>query len=464
MKFDKGLDLMKHSAETTAVFESLPVLQALKIMALPTIISQLIVLIYNFADTFYVGKTNDPHMVAALSLILPVFNISLSLANLTSVGSGTLISRLLGEKREDEARRVGAFSVYAAILAAALFSLVMAAFMEPILYLLGADEHTMLYAKQYSYCVIVFGGVPTVLSNVLSNLLRSAGRVKRGRLRHNLRRADKHRARPAFYVRPHAARLRGARRGRRDLHIELHRLPLFRLRDIQMGKDSVVTFSLRSGMPSPRSIRSTFGVGVPAALTTFLFDLDYVVIDRLMVEYGNVALAAVGIVLKAERLPLNFGVGLCQGMMPLVAYNYSSGDHKRMKAVMLCALKVGLITSALSIAMYELAAPYIMRAFITEAGTVALGTDFLRIRVLATPLMFMSFFTVFLFQAFGRGDKAFFLGVSRWLVLNIPMLFILNGIFGMYGIVWSQTTADILTVALSFYVYRQYERASLKRL
>ena len=151
-------------------------------------------------------------------------------------------------------------------------------------------------------------------------------------------------------------------------------------------------------------------------------------------------------------------------MMPLVAYNYSSGDHKRMKAVMLCALKVGLITSALSIAMYELSAPYIMRAFITEAGTVELGTDFLRIRVLATPLMFMSFFTVFLFQAFGRGDKAFFLGVSRWLVLNIPMLFILNGIFGMYGIVWSQTAADILTVALSFYVYRQYERASLKRL
>ena len=78
--------------------------------------------------------------------------------------------------------------------------------------------------------------------------------------------------------------------------------------------------------------------------------------------------------------------------------------------------------------------------------------------------MFMSFFTVFLFQAFGSGDKAFFLGVSRWLVLNIPMLFILNGIFGMYGIVWSQTAADILTVALSFYVYRQYERASLKRL
>ena len=455
---------MKRSAETTAVFESLPVLQALKIMALPTIISQLIVLIYNFADTFYVGKTNDPHMVAALSLILPVFNISLSLANLTSVGSGTLISRLLGEKREDEARRVGAFSVYAAIIAAALFSLVMAVFMEPILYLLGADEHTMLYAKQYSYCVIVFGGVPTVLSNVLSNLLRSAGASKEAGFGITFGGLINIALDPLFMfvLMPRGCEVLGA--GVATCISNFIACFYFAFVIFRMGKDSVVTFSLKGGMPSPRSIRSTFGVGVPAALTTFLFDLDYVVIDRLMVEYGNIALAAVGIVLKAERLPLNFGVGLCQGMMPLVAYNYSSGDHKRMKAVMLCALKVGLITSALSIAMYELSAPYIMRAFITEAGTVELGTDFLRIRVLATPLMFMSFFTVFLFQAFGRGDKAFFLGVSRWLVLNIPMLFILNGIFGMYGIVWSQTAADILTVALSFYVYRQYERASLKRL
>lgn len=462
MNFAKVLILVKNNAETTAVFESLPVLKALEIMALPTIISQLIVLIYNFADTFYVGKTNDPHMVAALSLILPVFNITLSLASLTSVGSGTLISRLLGEKREGEARKICAFSIYASILAAALFSLLMAVFMEPVLYLLGADEHTMLYAKQYSYCVIVFGGVPTVLSNVLSNLLRSAGASREAGFGITFGGLINIALDPLFMfvLMPRGQEVFGA--GVATCISNYIACLYFVFVIFRMGKDSVITFSLKTGMPSSGSIRSTFGVGVPAALTTLLFDLDYVVIDRLMVEYGNVALAAVGIVLKAERLPLNFGVGLCQGMMPLVAYNYSSGDHKRMKAVMLCALKVGLIMSAVSVALYELVAPYIMRAFIEETGTVALGTDFLRIRVLATPLMFMSFFTVFLFQAFGRGDKAFFLGVSRWLVLNIPMLFILNGVFGIYGIVWSQFTADSLTVALSFYVYKKYADRHLR--
>ena len=90
---------------------------------------------------------------------------------------------------------------------------------------------------------------------------------------------------------------------------------------------------------------------------------------------------------------------------------------------------------------------------------MALASQFLRIRVLATPLMFLSFFTVYLFQAFGKGRVSLFLGVTRWLVFNIPMLFLLNAMFGMFGIVWSQVTADTLTVLLSFYVYRKHRPA-----
>lgn len=454
---------MKPSAENKIVFESLPVLKAIKIMALPTIISQIIVLIYNFADTFYVGKTNDPYMVAGISLILPIFNITLSLANLTSVGSGALISRLLGEKMTTEARKVCAFSVYASIAAAALFSLGMAVFMEPVLYMLGADERTLLYAKQYAGCVIVAGGVPTVLSNALACILRSVGASKAAGFGITLGGLINIALDPLFMfvIMPDGQEVLGA--GVATCVSNYLACFYFIYMMFRMRRDSVVTLSFRAGLPSAKSIRSALGVGAPSALTTLLFDIDYIVLDRLMAEYGTIALAAVGIVLKAERLPLNVGIGLCQGMLPLVAYNYSSGDHKRMTDIMLSTLKIGLITAAVSVALYEISAPYIMKAFIDEAGTVELGTDFLRIRVLATPLMFMSFFTVYLFQAFGRGDKAFLLGVSRWLVLNIPMLFILDGIFGMYGIVWSQSTADVLTVMLSFYVYKQYERTSLKR-
>lgn len=144
-------------------------------MAVPTIISQIVVLVYNLADTFYVGRTNNPYMVAGASLILPVFSITLSLASLTGIGGGSLMARLLGEKQENEAKRVCSFSIYISLLVAAFFSVGTAVFMKPLLSLLGAGENTWQFAMQYALMVIVIGGIPTVLSNVLSNLLRSIG-------------------------------------------------------------------------------------------------------------------------------------------------------------------------------------------------------------------------------------------------------------------------------------------------
>ncbi len=142
--------------------------------------------------------------------------------------------------------------------------------------------------------------------------------------------------------------------------------------------------------------------------------------------------------------------------MPIVAYNYSAKNHDRMYGIIKFSIRVGIIVSVISIALYECFAGSIMRIFIPDPETVLLGTGFLRIRCLATPLMFMSFFTVYVFQGFGEGNKSLFLGVMRWVVFNIPMLFLLNHIIGMYGVVWSQVCADILTVMLSFYVYRRY--------
>lgn len=451
---------MKQKVDNKDIFETMPIGRALKTMAVPTIISQIIVLIYNLADTFYVGKTNNPYMVAATSLVLPVFNICLSLASLTGVGGGSLISRLLGEHNENEAKKVSSFSIYISIIVTALFSLIIGLFMTPILHLLGADETTFTYARQYAFCVIVIGGVPTVLSNVLSNLLRSIGVSKEAGLGITLGGLINIALDPLFMfvILPKGKEVLGV--GIATCISNCIACVYFICVIIKIRKKSVITFAF-AGMPKKVSVISIFNVGVPSALATLLFDLDYIVIDKLMVGYGNIALASIGIVLKAERLPLNVGIGLCQGMMPIVAYNYSSKNYERMKATIKYSRNTGIITSVISIALYEIFAVYIMKMFINDTSTVALGTDFLRIRVLATPLMFMSFFTVYLFQAFGKGNKALFLGVMRWLVFNIPMLFLLNQIIGMYGIVWSQITADVLTVALSIFTYTRYEKKYL---
>ena len=107
--------------------------------------------------------------------------------------------------------------------------------------------------------------------------------------------------------------------------------------------------------------------------------------------------------------------------------------------------------------MYEIFAPYIMRIFIADPQTVELGTHFLRARSLATPFMFICFHLVNFFQAVGFGGRALALGSARWVVFNIPLLFVMNWVFGMYGIVWTQVVADVMMAALSVWVYRRFE-------
>ena len=450
--------VMKQEVKTANedVFEKLPVPVALRKMILPAVTSQLIVLIYNMADTFYVGQTENPYMVASTSLILPVFNITLCLAGLAGIGGGALISRLLGRGDEAEARRVSAFSLYLGGAIAAAFSLCMALFMGPILNLLGAGENTYQYAREYALCVIVLGGIPTVLSNVLANLIRSIGRSREAGIGIVCGGLLNIALDPLFMfvLMPKGREVLGA--GIATCLSNCVACLFFLTVVLRMGEKSIITVSPRAGLARRESVAAIFAVGIPSAVTTFLFDLDYVILDKLMVSYHDLALAAIGIVLKVERFPLNVGIGICQGMLPLVAYNYASKNKQRMEQTIRLSRGLGLAVAGVSVVLYEIFAVQFTHLFISDPQTVEMASQFLRIRVLATPLMFLSFFTVYLFQAFGKGRISLMLGVTRWLVFNIPMLFLLNTIFGMYGLVWSQAAADILTVTMSFYVYNKF--------
>lgn len=438
------------------IFETLPIPRALATLAVPTIIGQLVVLIYSLADTFYIGRTNNPLMVAGASLILPVYNICISIAGLAGVGGGTLISRLLGAGKEEQARKVSSFSFYLSVGLSVLFSVGTALFMHPLLYGLGASGDTYVYARQYAFCVIVLGALPTVMSITLSNLLRSVSCAKQAGFGVSMGGVINIFLDPLFMFVLFPAGMETAAAGIATMCSNSIVCVYYLAVLGKMRERTILNLSPGAGMPEKKEIGSIFSVGVPAALATLLFDLAYVVIDKLAAGYGDIPLAAVGIVLKAERLPLNVGIGLCQGMMPIAAYNYSSGNHGRMKQVVSFSRMVGLAIGAVSIVLYEIFAEHILHFFINDPQTVVIGANFLRIRCLATPFMFMCFHLVNLFQAVGKGGRALFLAVVRWAVFNIPILFLFNRVFGMYGIVCTQIVADICTVAVSFYVYGRF--------
>ncbi|MBQ7221343.1 MAG: MATE family efflux transporter [Synergistaceae bacterium] len=441
------------------VFESWPIPKALTELALPMIFGQLIILVYNLADTFFIGRTNNPLMVAGVSLLLPVFNISITFANLFGIGGGTLISRLMGAKREDEAKTVSSFCFYMTIISAGIFALSMFVFMESVLRLLGASNDTMPFAKQYTFCVIVIGAVPTILSMTLSNFLRSTGCAKQAGFGVSMGGIINMGLDPLFMfvLLPKGYEVLGA--GIATMLSNVIICSYFLIVILRMKGNNILSLSVRNIIPSRQNAYSIFAVGIPAAISVTLFDITYIIIDKLASGYGDIPLAAVGIVLKAERLPLNVGIGLCQGMMPLAAYNYSARNFARMREAVNFSRLVGLVIGFAAVALYEIFAPQIMRIFIEDAQTVELGTHFLRARVLATPFMFMCFHLVNFFQAVGHGGKALALGTERWVVFNIPLLFIMNYVFGMYGIVWTQVVADIMMTAVSVIVYWRFERS-----
>lgn len=443
------------------IFERLPVPKAVQKMIVPTIMGQLIVLIYNMADTFFLGRTGNPYMVAGASLILPVYNISLALSAMSSMGGGPLISRLLGTKDIDEARKVSSFCTYLSVFIAIFFSLLIALFLDPLMSLLGADSDTAPYARSYAICVLVFGCLPTVLSSALSNLLRSVGESKKSGFGITMGGIINIGLDPLFMfvLLPEGMEVVGAgvATAISNFIVCIYFIVVIR----GLGSESVLKLYPVTRLPSRKSIRETLVVGFPAAVNNLLFDLDYAIIGRLMSSYTGIAVAAAGIVLKIERLPLNIGIGISQGMMPIVAYNYAANNYERMRHTVRYSRRLGIICAAISIILYEIFAGQLVNFFILNAETVLLGTKFLRIRVLATPFMFLCFFTVFIFNAFGMGKNTLFLTLMRWIIFNIPMLFILEHFIGMFGIVMSQFCADVLAATVSLIFYTHFERSLL---
>ncbi len=435
------------------LFEEDRIWHAFAVMALPAIASQLITLVYNLADTWFVGRTNNPYMVAACSLVLPVYMLTIVISNVFGVGGGTLIARLIGSKQDDEASRVSSACIWMAFLSGALFSLVCLLAMDPMLRLLGASDNVLGYSKQYMFFVVVIGGTPVIISNTLSSMLRSIGLSAKASFGLGMGGVLNIILDPLFMfvILPDGRQVMGAAIA--TMLSNIAALIYFIVIYGRAEKDTILKSRMKGDHPSKESVKAIFGVGIPAAAGVFLFDLCNIVINRFAASYGDIELAAIGIVLKAERLPLNIGVGICMGMVPLIAYNYSSGNIKRMDGFYRFARVVGLVVDSLCIVLYYNFAPVIMRAFIENADTVLFGTEYLRARCFATPLMFLSFAMVHFTQAIGRGRESLLLSVVRQIVFNIPIMILLNSMFKMTGIVWTQAVADTFTVIVSYIVY-----------
>ncbi len=442
-----------NAPHTKELFETMPVSRALMKMAMPAIASQLVTLIYNVADTWFIARTDNPYMVAASSLVLTLFFMMTALATLFGTGGGTLAVQLMGSGDEPEARRVASLSVVLSAATALAFSVICLVFMNPLLRALGASDNTIGYARQYLFFVVVLGGVPTVLSQAMSTMVRNAGYSRKAGFGLSMGGILNVMLDPLFMfvIMPDGYEVIGAAIA--TMLSNMIALGYFVAVYKKLKDNSILELPKRVERIRSGSMRAILAVGLPAAASVLLYDLTNIVINRLASSHGDIALAAMGIVLKIERLPLNICIGICLGMTPLIAYNFASGNRERMKAFFSTARLYGLIVSAVSFVMYRVFAADIMRAFIANAETVRLGTEFLKVRCIAPAFMFLSFHMVHYMQSVEKGGVSFYLAAIRQLCLNIPILLILNRLFGVMGIVWTQAIADVINVCISYVIY-----------
>ena len=169
---------MNKQEQRREIFEKAPIYKAVFVMAIPTVITQLINIVYNFADAWYVGRTQNPAMMATLSVCLPVYIIITALANLFGIGGSSAISRALGRGEMPRARKIFAFSLYGGFAAAILYGFVIFLFRSRFIMSIGGDTDSYKYIYSYMFWTMVVGAIPTLGNVLCGHLVRSIGASK----------------------------------------------------------------------------------------------------------------------------------------------------------------------------------------------------------------------------------------------------------------------------------------------
>ena len=428
------------------LFESVPVPRAITTMAIPTVISQLISVVYTIVDSFFIGRTGNAYMVASVSIAFTLYMMTVAMSNLFGIGGGSLAARLLGQGRGEDARRVTSFSFYGAAAIGLAYGLFAFAFMDPMLRILGASDATIGFTRQYVWLVIVLGSVPTIVSTVGAHLLRNMGYSRQASVGLSGGGVLNIILDPIFMfvLLPDGMEVFGAALATllsNSVSCAYIALTLWRV-----SRAAPVSIDPRHASAIRRQeVKDLFATGIPSAVLTAMFDLANIVLNNQMAIHGDLQLAAIGIVMKLERLPKAVNLGISQGMMPIVAYNYASGNRKRMNQVINTAIKYGLVTSVIGLAFFFVFASPAVNLFLNTSAsnvedaliTIGLAAGFLRVRCLAGPVQFLNFHISYCLQAMGDGRDTLLHACARQLVFYIPFMLILNSLFGETGLAWA---------------------------
>lgn len=448
------------SQEKTYVFESMPVGRAVVKQAVPAIASQMVVLLYNLADTYFVGMLDDPIQTAAVTVAYPAFLMMTAISNLFGVGGASRVAQSLGKKRAEEAGEISAVSFWGGICCAGVYALLFLLFARPILTLCGAGEDTYAAARGYAQWVIVIGAVPTITNTLLANLTRAEGSANRAFWGVTMGGVLNILLDPLFIL-PQFLGLGAAGAGIATMLSNLT-AALFLLGSILLRPEhTVLRVSPRLLGRGRAHVKSILAIGFPSALQIGLTAVAVAAQAKFVAQYATQAVAGLGIAKKIDNLPLYFSIGLSNGLLPLLAYNFSSGDQRRRRQALRVGCSISLDFCLCTLAVFEVFAPQCTALFIDDPETIRYGAAFLRILMVSMPFMSLCYPLIVHFQAIGKVKQSLICSILRKGVLDIPLLFLMDRLFPLYGCMWVQTMVDAISLTAIVYFCRQLRKEGL---
>ena len=449
------------SEKEKEIFENKGVFSAIMALALPSIFGQIILVIYNIADTFFVGLTNNNAMITAVTVCMPAFMFLSAISNLFGIGGASVISRALGKKDENRAKYASSFAVWGCLLTTLLYCLLVLIFKDPFIDLIGGrDVSVHNESVKYLIVSVVICGIPTSMNTLFSHLLRSQGKSMQASI---------------------GIALGGI------LNVALD--PLFMFVILESGNEAmgaaiatgisnvialiyyiiVIAIKRKTLIISVRPTKNCFkdkipssvlSIGLPACLMTLCENISYAILDSLMAGVSLAAQTGVGVAKKVNMFAHSVVRGMSQGVLPLIGYNKASGNHKRMKNVVYVSGSISLgIAIIAMIVCLTLSSPLVSIFIHTEDDALRYGTLFLRILCVGAPFSAIAYTVISFFQAVGKAIKSLILALLRKGILDIPLMFLLNFLIpNGQGIVWATPISDIICSLVAITLFVVYAR------
>lgn len=438
-------------------YNKMPVSKAVIQNALPAVAAMLMVLIYNLADTFFIGQTHDAYQVAAVSLATPVFLVFMSIGTIFGVGGTSVISRSYGEGKKEYAKKVCSFCMWSCIAIGIFLTIGFLLFMEPLLKLIGASADTWEYTKTY-LTIVSFSGTFALISSCFSNILRAEGQATKamnGQLIGNILNMFLDAVLIMVFhwdiVGCALATLLGETVG-----------AIYYLYYYLTGK-SVLSIHIKDFTLKDKVANSVLSIGIPAALGSLLMSASQIIMNSQMATYGDMAVAGIGVAMKIVMITGMVSMGIGQGVQPLLGYCVGAKTWERFKKYMKFAFCFATFLGvSLTILCYAFT-NQIVGVFLTDANAFDYAVEFARILLSTGPVFGIFYVLTNALQAMGAAMPSLIINISRQGLIYIPALFLLKAVLGVTGLVWAQPIVDVISLVVGIGMYLKVSRKMFSR-